>query len=483
MSTFGTSPFDVRTAYLIIALLDIALPTFVWIALSGQRRAAVQLWCGGGLVVGMAFMAMGLRGHAPEWVTYACGNLLLLVGVQMHAQSLRLDLGHGWRTRGMVVVALAYIATYELLRLEVNDGPLRLQLVYVLYTVLDGLLLHIAVLAWRIARVEGSRNARWIARSYGLLLGALVLRQLAVFTGIGGAKALASGVDMQLLALALVVNAVIGHVGYVGLALDRSTRREIKSVAALARDEVSRRLGTQIATLDRQRSLGTMAASLAHELSQPLNAVLTNAQVAQRGLQLGRFDATHIAELLDKILRNTQRAGQIIDRIRGFIRPAESKSEPVNLVHVVHELAELVADEAKSRSVSLTLEPLERTVLVSADPVQLSQVVLNIVRNAMEALSGATRRDVHLAIRRRQERAILQIRDTGPGLTPEVLLRVGSPFFTTKADGLGLGLSIARTLTEQFGGVLSLQNVDGGGALVELDFPVLPAPGEEGRDP
>lgn len=154
MSAFGTSSFDVRTAYLIIALLDFALPTFVWVALSAQRRAAVELWCGGGLVVGMAFMLMGLRGHAPEWVTYACGNLLLLAGVLMHAQSLRVDLGIAWRTRGMVLVTLAYIATYELLRLEVNDGVLRLQLVYALYIVLDGLLLHIGLLAWRISRVE-----------------------------------------------------------------------------------------------------------------------------------------------------------------------------------------------------------------------------------------------------------------------------------------------------------------------------------------
>ncbi len=475
MSTFGTSLFDVRTAYLIIALLNIALPAFVWIALSAQRRTAIELWCGGGLVMGLAFMLLGLRGHAPEWVTYGCGNLLLFVGVVMHAQSLRVDLGLAWRAHGVALAVFAYVATYELLRLGVDDAVLRLQLVYALYTALDGLLIHIAVLAWRISKVEGSRNARWIARSHVLVLGALVLRQVAVFTGIGGAKALASGADMQLLALALVVNAVIGHIGYVGLALDRSIRREVEAATALARDEISRRLGSQIAALDRQRSLGTMAASLGHELNQPLSAILTNAQVAQRGLQRESFDPKQIAELLEKIVRNTLRAGQVIERIRGFIRPAESKSESVDLNQVVREVTELVADEAKSRGVSIAFQPIEPVVLVCADPVQLSQVVLNIIRNAMDALAEVRQGEVLVAIRRQHERAILRVRDSGPGLAPEVLDLVGVPFFTTKVDGLGLGLSISRTLTEQYGGRLSIQNAAEGGTAVELDFPELRA--------
>ncbi len=108
---------------------------------------------------------------------------------------------------------------------------------------------------------------------------------------------------------------MIGHFGYVGLVMDRSRRRELKAAAALARDEERRRLGEQIAQLDRQRSLGELSASLGHELNEPLTAILTNAQAAKRGLEYGRFDALQLTEFFDKIVNNTQRASQTIERI------------------------------------------------------------------------------------------------------------------------------------------------------------------------
>lgn len=274
----------------------------------------------------------------------------------------------------------------------------------------------------------------------------------------------------------------IGHFGYVGLALDRSMRREVKTAAALARDEESRRLGEQIAQLDRQRSLGEMSASLGHELNQPLTAILTNAQVARRGLLAGRFDTAQLTEFIDKIIQNTQRASQIIDRIRGFIRPVATRREPVNLVSVTREVIDLVADAAKSRKINLSLAPDGQPVWVTGDSIQLSQIVLNVVRNACEAVSQMTNREIRIAIFNRDGRAILQIRDTGPGLAPEVLSQAGNPFFTTKSSGLGMGLSISRSIAEQHGGTLTIANADSGGAQVDLDLAVLPAPTFEQTD-
>jgi len=267
----------------------------------------------------------------------------------------------------------------------------------------------------------------------------------------------------------------IGHFSYVGLALDRSMRRELKAATEQARDEENRRLGALIAQLDRQRSLGELSASLGHELNQPLTAILTNSQVAKRGLQNGRFDHAQVVALLDKIVHNTQRASQIIERIRGFIRPSVARSEPVNLRHVVHEVVELVADEARSRKVALVLPAGKPEVMVSGDAIALSQIVLNALRNAIEALTTAPRREINVSCSRMDARVTLRIADTGPGFTPEALNQAGSPFFTTKASGLGLGLAISRSIAQNHGGSLALANAaDGTGAIVELTLPALP---------
>jgi two-component system C4-dicarboxylate transport sensor histidine kinase DctB len=110
---------------------------------------------------------------------------------------------------------------------------------------------------------------------------------------------------------------------------------------------------------------------------------------------------------------------------------------------------------------------------VAGDPTQLSQVILNLFRNAIEAMSSVSQRELHVTLVRQEGRAVLKIRDTGPGLSPQALVRAGTPFFTTKAGGLGLGLSISRTIVKQFDGTFSIKNADEGGTVVELAWPAL----------
>jgi signal transduction histidine kinase len=247
-------------------------------------------------------------------------------------------------------------------------------------------------------------------------------------------------------------------------------RRELKATAERARDDESRRLGEQIAQLDRQRSLGELSASLGHELNQPLTA----AQVAKRGLQSGRFDTSQHTEFLDKIVHNTKQANQIIERIRGFIRPSALRSEMIDLNTLVREVAELIADEAQRCKVRFTFTVNAHQVLVAGDPIQLSQIVLNVFRNAIEAMTQMTLREIQVSCSNSDDRTILRIRDTGLGFRPDELDQVGTPFFTTKPKGLGMGLSISRSIAEQHGGTLSITNAvikDGGGAIIELHLP------------
>lgn len=466
------STFDTRSAYLIVGLLYLILPAFTWFALAAQRSRQINLWCGGGLLIGAAIVFYGSTGYGPHGFGGYVLQLLFSVSGFMRIQSLRIDLGRPWQFRWMALAVLGLFLVY----LWSDLGPQRAKYSSVLVA---GLLLYLAVLAWRIGRDEQSDNARWIAIVYGLVATSLLFRAYSLQTVPLVPTAGSSDQLNQLMVLAILLSSVVGHFCYVGLALDRSRQRELKAATERVREEEGQRLGQQIAHLDRQRSLGEMAASLGHELNQPLATILTNVQVATRGLQSGHFDSAKAIEFLDKIGLNTKRASQIIDRIRGFIQPSVSRSEPVDLNTVVKEVADLVADTAHSHKVSIIFAAENQSVLVTGDPIELSQIVLNVLRNAIEALTQVARREIHVSCTRLDGRAVVVVRDTGWGFTPEALARDGAPFFTTKISGLGLGLSISRSIALQHGGTLTLTNApvggDGGsGAVVTLNLPALP---------
>ncbi|MBK9439807.1 MAG: GHKL domain-containing protein [Comamonadaceae bacterium] len=464
------SNFDIRTAFSIVGLLYLLLPSITWLALVRQRSLSIDLWCGGGLLVGVATLMISRYGLAPGWITLQLSSLLLLASHFFRIQSLRIDLGMPWPLGRMVLAVGVLFLVFMWLDVGLQQPIWRAQYNSTLGA---GLLLYLAMLAWRIGREEQSPNARWIAITYGLVSVAFVIRVLTLGEQ-HSTTVVTHGIGSQMIALTTLLGSVIGHFGYVGLALDRAMRREVKAATSQARDEERHHLGHQIAQLDRQRSLGELSASLGHELNQPLTAILTNTQVAKRGLQAGRFDSAQVVEFLDKIVHNTQRASQIIERIRNFIRPSDARSEAVNVNHVVREVLALVADEAHSRKVAIAVTAPAQPLMVSGDPIALSQIVLNAVRNAMEALATAPVRKIMVYCSSADARVSLRITDTGPGFTTDALAQAGAPFFTTKATGLGLGLAISRSIAQHYGGTLTLSNAfDGAGAVVELTLPAL----------
>ncbi|MBP6187830.1 MAG: GHKL domain-containing protein [Azonexus sp.] len=462
---------DIRTALLMVGLLYLILPTITWVVLAGQRSRQVALWCGGGLLAGGGMVLSGLQGFLPEWGSLSLGVLMILCSHFARIQSLRLDLGKPLPTSWVLAAIVILFLIFEGIHLGLQNALLRAQYNSCVGATLLG---YIAILAWRIGRDEQSRSAKWIAWVYAVVACAWLFRAYSVQSSTVGVNVLTQGLSSQLLVLSVMLSSVIGHFGYVGLALDRSMRRELKAAAERARDEENRRLSEQIAHLDRQRSLGEMSASLGHELTQPLTAILTNAQVAKRGLQAGHFDSDQTTGFLDKIVHNTQRATLIIERVRDFIRPSTSRSVPVDLNRIAVEIAELLAHEADSSQVRFVFQADARKVLVMGDPIQLSQIVLNVFRNAIEVLSKVARREIQISCIAADGRAVLRIRDTGPALAPEMLSMIGKPFFTTKPKGLGMGVSISRSIAVQHGGTLSVANADGGGAVFELNLPSLP---------
>ena len=454
-----------------LGLIYLLMPILMWVVLARLRSPVVALWCLGSLLGAGALLLAELFAFIPPWINAPMVNLLEFTSLLSSIQALRLDQGVPWRFRWMAAVSLGYLVVFEICREVYALGTYRLALVPLVELVL---VLQVVGWAWRIARQQKSAGAVTIAGSHLLLSVGVFLVLVQLFFPRGGVPNCprdSSGLTDTLGMLA----SLAGDVGFIGLALERSLTQWLDAASKQARLEERQLLGNQLAHLDRQRGFGLVAASLAHELNQPLTAILAGAQAARRGTAAKRLDPAQSLDLLDKIILNARRISSITGRIRTFIRPSEPHPEPVDLEKTTREMLELVELDLQRHGIQVAFPAGGEPVLVQGDAIQLSQVVLNVLRNAIEAVQLVEGRSIQIQLSRSGGVAVLGIHDSGPGLDPEVALRAGTPYFTTKDQGLGLGLSISTAILSQHQGSLILRNAEGGGARVDIRLPLLAA--------
>ena len=229
-------------------------------------------------------------------------------------------------------------------------------------------------------------------------------------------------------------------------------------------------LQSELIFMSRFTALGEMASTLAHELNQPLTAVASYLNGARRLLDGGKpGDVVTARGAIDSAAAQALRAGEIIKRLREFVARGESDPQLEDLRRLVEEASALALVGAKENGarVSFAFDPRAHFVLV--DKIQIQQVLLNLIRNALEAMQEVTTRELILSTRLLDaNRVEIAVADTGPGLAPEVLAKLFQPFVTTKAHGMGVGLSISRTIVEAHGGRLSAAANPGGGTIFRL---------------
>jgi PAS domain S-box-containing protein len=266
-------------------------------------------------------------------------------------------------------------------------------------------------------------------------------------------------------------DALGGFLGYIGSCVDVTERKEAESEAQQARQD--------LAHVSRVASLGALAGSLAHELNQPLGSILINAEAAQHVLDDGRSGLNKAREILNQIISEDRRAGEVISRLRQMLRKGEVQLAPLELNQVIEEVLGLMHGEMASRRVKTTTHLAQELPLVRADRVQLQQVLLNLIFNACDAMSGNPAADRWLTITsERLDPGHVQasVTDNGQGFSPEGLDRVFEPFRTTKPQGLGLGLPICRSIIRAHGGEICVENGKERGATVRFTLRVQEGP-------
>lgn len=255
---------------------------------------------------------------------------------------------------------------------------------------------------------------------------------------------------------------------FVGIVRDLTERKQSEEEVYQTREK--------LAQFGRLSTLGEMAASLAHELNQPLTAIATYTQACQRLIESGKSDNAEILAVLKKCNAQAQRAGEVIRRLRQFVRKRELGRQEVSCGEIIHDIAALAEVDARNSSIPLTIDVAEGLPKISVDAVQIQQVILNLIRNGIDAMMNMDQygKGISVAVSKFEGNQVrIEVTDHGSGITKEAEEHIFQPFFTTKSSGMGLGLAICRSIIESHGGVLGFRRNPSGGTTFYFTLPAI----------
>ncbi len=462
--------FHMPTAFMIAGLLYLLMPVAVWMLLRSRNNLGLTVWCSGSEIFGVSLILLSLRDVVPEVVSFPLANFLLFFGSLLRLESLRMALGRPLGLVRVVFSALAMVCVYELLR-RFSLQP-KLHFLWSI-ALLIGLFGCLSWTSSQIARRDGSHSALWMSFIYVPVILTLLLRFVMVSMDVAMPGVLHNDFAGYGMVIFGVFSAVISQFAYLGVHVEASIQSEMAAVAAKAKLEESLVLGQQIAHLDRVRGVGQLSTSLAHELGQPLTNINLLIQCAESELQALPGPAAQVLSgHMKDMARSTQLALDILQRIRRFIQGKPVEKTRVSINVIVTEVADLLRDWMTLERVRPAFNFPQGELWVLGDGVQLSQILMNVYRNAVQATTGHQDRQLRVTVRRAGDQVLVQIEDNGPGLSSETMAQMDQPFFSTKPDGLGVGLSISRAIAEQHGGSLQIANGPEGGACVTLTLPL-----------
>ena len=283
-----------------------------------------------------------------------------------------------------------------------------------------------------------------------------------------GREALAVRANGETFPIALSVGEAQGAGGrrFVAFIRDLSSQR--------AAEQRARALEARLSQVGRFNLMGEMAAGIAHEINQPLSAIATYAQAAKRVIEREQPGMTILIDVCKKIDDQALRAGRVLENLRKFIRKQEIRAEPIDVNKVVVDVMNLIEADAHAEGIRVSTRYADGLPAVRANAVQLQQVILNLTRNAVDAMRDAAAKDRGFAITTESSErggVRISVADHGPGVSRQLGDNIFHPFVTTKREGLGVGLAISRTIVQSYGGTLSYRDNPEGGAIFQVELP------------
>jgi signal transduction histidine kinase len=267
--------------------------------------------------------------------------------------------------------------------------------------------------------------------------------------------------------IALTVAVILLQAGFISALLNAHRRRRLAEVQ-------SRQRMKELAHVNRFSTAGELTATIAHEINQPLGAILTNAETADAILNSPSPDIAELKDIVKDIIQDDRRAGEVIRRLRSLMRKAPFDPKKINFNAVARETVEFLSALAIGRKVELVSVITATALPIVGDHIQLEQVIINLVVNAMDAMKDTPTENRVISIRtsRVEKFAELSVSDCGPGIPEDKIKEVFEPFFTSKAEGMGMGLSIARSIVEAHHGQIWAEN-EPGGATFRIRLPLV----------
>jgi C4-dicarboxylate-specific signal transduction histidine kinase len=458
---------DTRTTMLLVAGLYVLLPIALLWAIAPHKKHFAWWWLGGSFSVALGLGFIGGRAVLPSWITFHVANILLLSSAALWHQSLRVIQDKAWSAFQMLcwfgLSTLTYSLIYEFF--EPIDRAVTIRML------LGLLALTVSYALWKLSRQLQSVNILLISVSYlitGLSFG---LHALMSSRGIDPSPFVKSW-DANVLGIFLLFTALVSHLSFFGLTLDINVQRRLERRIERLREQETLQLNQKINDLERQTDLRMAASQLAHEINQPLTAVMAMSEVCIQALNKPHIPIDKVLSNLDKAAFNIKRASDLLVSIRMDSSPESANREPLNLHELTRTALELLDPQVQAHQIQINIHINQPKPAPLGNPLYMTQVLTNLMRNAIEAMSQSSTRVLTIATKTWGDALELSIDDTGPVISEENFNQLNQPFNSSKEHGLGIGLLICRSLLSRQGFVLEMHAKPSGGLQTTIRLPL-----------
>ena len=462
----------------------------IWFALSEQRNIQVWLWCSSGLLSGVAIVFLSMREQFGEFLFIYVGQLFMLAGNMGRCLALRLFLPEPVRP-AVVAHTLAALGYYLWLTFAYEagtpDGALSVMF-FGFYAIicfdyfLAGSRIHprLQTLGPRLLRIGGLT-----------FCSSLGFKAILVAAGLGADGIYAPGIDQYVMIAGQFIAITLVNIGFLRIFLDLREQKNLETERSLAaaeaqadllkrhreelelllteREEIIR----QLTLSNKTAGMGALVASLAHELNQPLCAIRLNAQLVERKLNDPEVDVQGARKFLDSVIMDNRRAANIITKLRHMFEHSNEQHGPILFDELVRDTLALVEPRALHENVKIH-SSLESQLTIHGDSTQLQQVILNLINNALDAVALAQTNHKTISVRTENAggRLMLHVRDNGVGIPEDLKPSVFELFKTNKAQGMGVGLWLSRTVINAHRGDMRFHSRAGEGTHFEVELPI-----------